>query len=198
MSNYISYEEIERAANTFLATYNPNRKIPVPIEEIVEIKLEISIVPKMRMLLQHGIDAFLSSDLSELHIDHDHYMSQTNRSRFTLAHEIGHYVLHKDIIKSITTLDEWKNYLLGQGTGRAIYEIQADNFAGCLLMPQPEVVEAFDVQKSKAIEEFKDINMDKPDERTLVSFIANEIARQFNVSSKAAEVRLSKLLKLKN
>ena len=168
MSNYISYEEIEEAANEFLNEYNPKREIPVPIEEIVEIKLEISIVPRMGMLLHHGIDAFLSSDFKELSIDYNHYMSQTNRSRFTLAHEIGHYVLHKDIIRSITTLGQWKDYLLGQGTGRAIYEIQANDFAGCLLMPAPKIVEEFDVHKTKVIEKFKNLGMDRPDERTLI------------------------------
>ena len=194
MNNDISYEKIEKEANKFLNDYNPNRDIPVPIEEIVEIKLEISIVPKMGMFSQHGIDAFLSSDLTELYIDHDHYMLQTNRSRFTLAHEMGHYILHKDIIRSITSLEQWKNYLLGQGTGRAIYETQADSFAGCLLMPQPEVIEKFHSQETKAIKEFKTIGMTKPDNKTLISFIANEIARQFNVSQKAAEIRLSKVL----
>ena len=89
VNKYISYEKIEKEANKFLNDYNPNRDIPVPIEEIVEIKLEISIVPKMGMLSRHGIDAFLSYDFTELYIDHDHYMSQTNRSRFTLAHEMG-------------------------------------------------------------------------------------------------------------
>lgn len=198
MSNYISYEEIERAANIFLSTYNPSRKVPVPIEEIVEIKLEISIVPKMGMFSQHGIDAFLSSDLSELYIDHDHYMSQTNRSRFTLAHEIGHYVLHKDIIRSVSTLKEWQDYLLGQGTGRAILEVQADNFSGCLLMPQPEIIEEFHVQETVAIEKFKAASIPKPDDKTLVSFIANKIALQFNVSQKAAEIRLLKVLRVGN
>ena len=198
MNNYISYEEIERAANTFLSTYNPSRKVPVPIEEIVEIKLEISIVPKMGMLSQHGIDAFLSSDLSELYIDHDHYMSQTNRSRFTLAHEIGHYVLHKDIIRSVSTLKEWQDYLLGPGTGRAILEVQSDNFSGCLLMPQPEIIEEFHVQETIAIEKFKAASIPKPDDKTLVSFIANKIALQFNVSQKAAEIRLLKVLRVGN
>ena len=80
MSNYISYEETEGEANKFLAKYNPNREIPVPIEEIVELKLEISIIPKMKMFSQHGIDAFLSTDFTELYIDQEHYMSQTNRS----------------------------------------------------------------------------------------------------------------------
>ena len=49
------------------------------------------------MLSQYSVDAFLSLDFLELHIDEEHYMSQTNRSRFTLAHEAGHYFLHKEI-----------------------------------------------------------------------------------------------------
>ena len=79
MNNYASYEEIEKEANNFLSKHNPNREIPVPIEEIVELKLEISIIPKMKMFSQHGIDAFLSADFKELYIDQEHYMSQTNR-----------------------------------------------------------------------------------------------------------------------
>ena len=176
MSNYINYEEIEKEANNFLSKYNPNRKIPVPIEEIVELKLEISIIPKMKMFSQHGIDAFLSADFTELYIDQEHYMSQTNRSRFTLAHEVGHYVLHKDIIKSINTLEKWKEYLLGQGSRRAIYEIQADNFAGCLLMPQPEVIEEFIKQKEIAITKLKSVGMNEPENKILIPFIADEVA----------------------
>ena len=195
MSNYISYEETEEKANEFLSKYNPNREIPVPIEEIVELKLEISIIPKMKMLSQHGIDAFLSADFTELYIDQEHYMSQSNRSRFTLAHEVGHYVLHKDIIKSINTLEQWKDYLLGQGSRRAIYEIQADNFAGCLLMPQPEVIEEFSKQKEIAITKLKSVGMNEPENKILISFIANEVARKFNVSPKAAEIRLLKAIK---
>ncbi len=103
---------------------------------------------------------------------------------------------HKDIIRSITTLGQWKNYLLGQGMGRAIYEIQADNFAGCLLMPQPEVIQKFHIQKTKAIEKFETADMTRPDDKTLISFIANEAARQFNVSPRAAEIRLLKVLPL--
>ena len=80
--------------------------------------------------------------------------------------------------------------------GRAIYEIQADNFAGCLLMPQPEVTQKFHIQKATAIKKLKTVGMTKPDDKTLISFIANEIARQFNVSPKAAEIRLLKVLRL--
>ena len=190
---YISYEEIEEEASKFLNEYNSSRVIPVPIERIVELKLEISIVPKMGLLKNEGIDAFLSHDFTELYIDHDHYVRQTNRSRFTLAHEVGHYVLHRDIVASIKTLDDWKFFILGQGTGRAIYEIHADNFAGCLIMPKPELEEEYKAQRKIAAARIKQAGMSKPDEKTLISFIANEVARKFDVSPKAAEIRLSKI-----
>ena len=77
-----------------------------------------------------------------------------------------------------------EGYILGQRTGRAIFEAQTDNFAGCLLMPQLEIIEEFHAQKTAAIEKFKAANIPKPDDKTLVSFIANEIALQFNVSQK--------------
>jgi hypothetical protein len=38
----LSYEEIRRRADDFLATYHPSRKPPVPIEEIIEFRLRIN------------------------------------------------------------------------------------------------------------------------------------------------------------
>jgi Zn-dependent peptidase ImmA (M78 family) len=86
----LSYEKIEQEAIDFLSKYHTQRTIPVPIENIIEINLEISVVPRKGLLQTEQIDAFLSHDCSIIYIDEDHYMSQTNRSRFTLAHEIGH------------------------------------------------------------------------------------------------------------
>ena len=113
---FISNEEIERKAEEFLGQYHSSRMIPVPIEKIVEIDLQISIVPIRGLLKQESIDAFLSHDFKELYIDYDHYMEQTNRSRFTLAHEMGHLSLHKKIIEEITSIKQWKKFVLGEGT----------------------------------------------------------------------------------
>ncbi len=81
----LSYGEIEDKAEEFLKKYNPSRSIPVPIERIVEIELAINVVPKKSLRSIHQIDAFLSSDLTELYIDYDDYMNETNRGRFSLA-----------------------------------------------------------------------------------------------------------------
>lgn len=190
---YISYEATEEAASKFLSEYNSKRTIPVPIERIVELNLEISMVPIKGLLSSKGIDAFLSRNFEDMYIDEDHYMSQTNRSRFTLAHEIGHYVLHKDVVASVKTLDSWRSFILGEETGRAIYEVHSDNFAGCLLMPRPEIEKEYKNQREMAATRFEKAGVDEPDQKTLISFIANEVARKFDVSAKAAEIRLSKI-----
>lgn len=191
---FISYEQSEGEAEKFLAKYHPSKTIPVPIERIVELDLEISIVPIKGLLAKESIDAFLSHDFSELYIDHDHYMGQTNRSRFTLAHEVGHYVMHRQIVAQITSIEQWRRFILGDGTGRAIYEIHADNFAGCLLMPRERLLAEYEIQKKTAEDRFRAAKLNVPDKKTLISFIANEIARKFDVSPKAAEIRLQKVL----
>ena len=129
---YLSYAQIEQEAANFLKLYHPRNTIPVPIESILEIILAISIAPIKSLLRDEDIDAFLSHDLSTLYIDEDHYMGQSNRSRFTLAHEAGHIVLHKEFIQqNVQTIEQWKEKVLGEGTGRAYYETQANHFAGC-------------------------------------------------------------------
>jgi len=191
---YISYEQTEKKAQEFLDKYHPSRSIPVPIEHIVEILLKISIVPIKGLLEDESIDAYLSKDFKELYIDHDHYMGQTNRSHFTLAHEMGHFVLHRDVVEKISSPEEWRKFVLGQGTGRAFYEIHADNFAGCLLMPKAQMKAEYNHLKKIAEERLKAAGVKVTDPKTLVGYIANDIAKKFDVSSKAAEVRLLKLL----
>lgn len=147
------------------------------------------------MFRQQSIDAFLSSDFTELHIDEDKYMGQTNRSRFTFAHEVGHIVMHKDVVVKASSIDEWKRIILQAGSGRDMYESQANDFAGCLLMPRDLLLEEFEKCKQTAKKEFAANQMTMPDDLTLISFFASKIAPVFDVSIQAAEIRLSKAIK---
>ena len=65
-----------------------------------------------------------------------------NRQRFTLAHEIGHHVLHADKLAEAVHVDKnllRRDALSSQGT--ATEEIEANNFASELLMPEPKMQE---------------------------------------------------------
>lgn len=192
---YFSYDHIEQQASNFLQKYHPKSTIPVPIEHIVEVLLELSIVPVKSLLHHESIDAFLSHDLSTLFIDEDHYMGQTTRSRFTLAHEAGHIVLHKNFIEqNVKTIEQWKEKILGAGTGRAVYETQANQFAGCVLMPKPNLIDAYKKIEQNAQAIFKASGIAFPDAKNLIPYISNDIARLFEVSPQSAEIRLKNVL----
>lgn len=65
------------------------------------------------------------------------------RQRFSIAHEIGHYVLH---YRSEYKFDENKHISFRDSLstlGFSIKEIEANFFASCLLMPQDEVLRLY-------------------------------------------------------
>jgi len=78
----------------------------------------LSIEPIHSLLDDLDVDAFLKLDLSGIVVDYDCFMQERfqNRIRFSFAHEIGHFVLHKDIYKKIpfTSPEEWKYSVLNR------------------------------------------------------------------------------------
>jgi Zn-dependent peptidase ImmA (M78 family) len=185
---------IEKHAADFLKKYNSDDTIPVPIEEMIEFKLGIHIVPIKDLLKEHQIDGFLSHDCKEISIDEDIYIRQTNRSRFTLAHETGHVIMHHEIIKAkINSIEDWKLHILGAGSGRAIYETEANIFAGSILMPTKEINRAYQIARKKVVESFESLNRTVPKDNTIIPYVASHIAKQFEVSEQAAEIRLKNL-----
>lgn len=56
-----------------------------------------------------------------------------NRKRFTIAHELGHYFLHREHL-----LDGIIENRIERGSVRNKMEYQANNFAGNLLMPESQ------------------------------------------------------------
>jgi len=102
---------IYQKAEEFRRKYvDPIDRVPVPIIDIVEIKLCIEPLP-IRGLMDIDIDGFLTSDLKKICVDSDIYQNLRNetRLRFTCAHEIGHWVLHREEIKlcAFRNPDEW-------------------------------------------------------------------------------------------
>lgn len=100
MIKFLSSRDIEDAAESFLNRHHSDRSLPVPIEEILDLKLGIDIIPIPGLFNLHNIDAFLSSDLTGLYIDHDHLEYRYSRARYSLAHEAGHLILHSNSLLS--------------------------------------------------------------------------------------------------
>jgi len=182
-----TWTEIRKLAEDIRAIYvDPPDKIPVPIEEIVEFGLGLEIVPKDRLKSIIDVDGFLSNDLKTIYIDGQIYSDERylNRLRFTLAHEVSHYILHEDIIKNseFRTIEDWIHFREEMSEEDLNwFEQQAYEFAGRLLVPKEHLIKALEEQQEK-IEAYKSLVTNDNDER-LIDAISKVICDKFGVSS---------------
>ncbi len=102
---------------------------------------------------------------------------QVPRQRFSIAHEIGHYLLHSD--DADLFVDGASIYYRGKRSseGTRFREIDANAFAGELLMPKHVLVKRLDNQPLHVLDEDA----------------ITELATSFQVSMHAMTVRLDRL-----
>jgi len=186
---YLSNYDIEQKVERFRENFGDN-KIPVDIEHIIEIKLKISIAPIPNFLKIIGTDALIASNWQTLYIDNDEYMDERrhNRLRFSLAHEIGHFVLHKEIYDSLNIKNLNDYYKLNKDIPREQYgylETQANKFANYLLIPR----KILRVERGKIIERIKE-DLKGIDIKTLNSYLAIPLSDIFKVSEEVIAIAL--------
>jgi len=191
---FVGNSYIKNKADQFRSKFW-GKNIPVEIEEIVEIKLKIKIIPIPNLMAQCGVDAQITSDFTAIYVDQKNYENDTNRFRFSLAHEIGHYVLHEQFYRDlnisnfadatafITEIDEEEYSHL---------EVQANKFGNYLLLPREELAK---IRQNVLKEIGKKHDLANIDEKTLNSYLAGYISPQFLVSSGATEIALNDLNK---
>lgn len=107
---------------------------PIDIEKLCDY-LKIAILPVAGLADNFRIDAFISTDFKTIYADAEKYRRENHRYRFSVAHELGHYILHREYFSSrVWSFEEWKD-LSGSGVNR-VAEFQANYFAGSLLAPE--------------------------------------------------------------
>ncbi len=190
----LSNQQIMEAADKIRAKFWGN-KIPVNIENILEIGLKISIIPSPGLQDRGDIDSFISSDWKNVYVDNDRYMSDRyyRRIRFSLAHELGHFVLHKDIFESLeinTIEDYYRFYSECPQEQYNFLEAQANKFAGYLLIPRDLLKPYKDKYLSIARQKLVGTSLENIDDIDLTGVIAGDIADIFDVSVQAMEIGL--------
>ncbi len=182
----LSRNFIRRKAEEFRKEFvRPPNQIPVPIIDIIELKLELTPIPVPNMLKSIDVDAFLSNDLKSIYVDQDIYFDDRylNRLRFSLAHEVGHLILHEKEIRQcqFRTEDEWLHFREDmQEDDLFFFEQQAYEFAGRLLVPIEQLKDSINELQSK-IEQYRSaINDENSD--MLKEVVSRLICTKFNVS----------------
>jgi len=193
-----STEQINAEAESFLTAYHPSKSIPIPIEEIIDLKLQIDIIqiPSLKDAFAEvglDIDAFISSDFTSISVDKFIQEKRNNRYRFSLAHEIGHMLLHGYLYRKFEfkTIDEW-TVAIGQMPFRdqEVVEWQADEFAGLVLVPRAILKDEF----KKALKDTENLvkisYKDKPD--LITDILARSLAAKFTVSENVMRKRFAR------
>ena len=188
----ISYEEIRNHVNDFLNKYHPSRKIPIPIEEIIEFQMGIDIIPIPGLLKTFDVDGFISSNLSNIYVDDFVYNNRSGRYRFTLAHEVGHIILHKDIYlkANFKSIKEWKEFVNSiPDKDHRWLEYHAYAFGGLILIPNEHLVELTHYHIERIQKEGISLSANWD---FVWDIIAAQLAKDFDVSIEAIEKRLNK------
>jgi hypothetical protein len=235
--SYVSDEAIEKDAQALLAEYAHARGVkieaPIAIDDIVEKHLKIGIefddthrlfgVPRSSVGFDPEILGAIFFDQKRIVIDEsldpDANPAKEGRYRYTAAHEVGHWRLHRGLFgkdPAQTSLLDAKaspSVICRSSQAKTRIELQADLYASCVLMPRKVVLaawdEAFPDRKQRVLRPSEP--MDHPfveiahyecsvlgatftenDDRALDSF-ATPFAERFRVSPIAMRIRLEKL-----
>jgi len=195
------FETIRQRADQVRNTYakNPN-SIPVDIDHIVEFGYRLEVRPLKNLKSSLDMEGMLSKDRTTIFVDNDTYTDDRfyTRHRFTLAHEIGHYELHKDyyLRAKFETPEEWLALLQNIDPDELEWcERHADEFAGRLLVP----IEFLNTETDKLRPELKklegiakDLGIDNVDEiqKRKAVYVARILAPKFEVSPQVIEIRI--------
>lgn len=190
---YLPYDKIRSLADNFLERYHPEGTLPVPIEKIIEFDLQMDIVPYSDLFKDFGVDGYLTNDQVSIYVDRFMMDKRENRYRFTLAHELGHLFLHKDLYlgNEFQSVEDWITVQDSINADQYTwYERQANNFAGLILVSEDALYEKY----SRCIDELEkeDFQLKKADVQTINGFIAVRLAKRFAVSEQVISIRLDK------
>lgn len=144
--------EVQQLLTEFGNAHGQITQPPTPIDDIVELylKLDFEIIDAKALFQVDGVFGALWVEEQKIGIDQSldpHENPQMlGRYHFTLAHEVGHWRLHrrkfqKRVVTQASLLPEdpnRPNYICRDGDNDPI-ELQADMFAASLLMPEAMV-----------------------------------------------------------
>lgn len=157
---YLKKEVIEAEAAIVLAEYSREHgevtAPPIPIDEIVELHLKLTLeIMDLQQLFKfgdvHGAIWFRSQRVGvDQSLDPARNPAKRGRYHFTLAHEAGHWRLHRHLYlrdmnqpSLFPEHDPKPDYVCRSSEKKKPVEWQADQFAANLLMPRELVKQAW-------------------------------------------------------
>jgi Zn-dependent peptidase ImmA (M78 family) len=214
-TKFLHESRIETAAYSILGAYNQKFSVklepPIQVDEIVESYLGLDFeISNLRDTL--GTSDVLGATfikhkkiVIDQSLDPSNDVKETGRYRFTVAHEIGHWQLHRaELLEQMPTFIETVTkpaIICRNSESKDPKEYQADQFASFLLMPEVLVKKAWkdkfgSLEPYIAVDEIaalKDKFCLSKEENIPNLEISKQLAPIFEVSAQAMQIRLTKL-----
>ena len=204
-SNFIRKEAIEGAVRNVLSKYGkkyaPITEPPVPVDAIAEGLMGLHIAYDD---LGNGVLGAINFEKQIVFIntalDPDENKREEGRHNFTLAHELGHWELHRcDFLlpdPGMVPNAMIPKILCRSSQRKEPREVQADMFAGLLLMPRGLMKNAWQQEHGGRVLQVKNLEAFKRGEATSLQeqeylTLVRDFARLFAVSATAMCIRLA-------
>ncbi len=194
---YLTLDEIETFARELLETAE-YKNGPVDLGKVCKtLNLDCHYIQD-RQFDEKGNEILGFVDFHKKNI-HVYLHENKHRERFTLGHEIGHFYLgHDKFLRSETLIanDLIKN-IIENSFNYDRLEIQANNFASCLLLPKKYFL--FKIEELRQKLDIKDKGHghiyvdDQPCNFTTYDSLLSELSISFGASKEAIEIRLKNL-----
>jgi len=171
--------------------------LPVDVLTLAEIDLRLGIIPFDGLFKKYKADAAITHNCEGLYVDEEAYVLwekgapwKQYRLRFSVAHELGHYVLHREKAEQqkFRSLDEFFWWTRTNGGEKHPLEQEANEFAGRLLVPRGRLENHF----SRMVERIESVT---PNWRMSIDSLENfasNINKIYGVNSEVIEVRLKR------
>ncbi|OGV61645.1 MAG: hypothetical protein A3K19_15185 [Lentisphaerae bacterium RIFOXYB12_FULL_65_16] len=191
---FIPREKAWAEADRIRALHWPTGGVPVEVEEMLwELGLRLEPLPSLQSA--GDVVALLRGDLTTIIVDSSDYMDDrmVNRVRFSIAHELGHLILHADVYRGIShnSVDDWIDFVQRVPEDQWSYmEQHAYEFAGRLLVPRERLqAELQRVARGAETAGFTEWDLSGDAAR---EYVAGALSRTFGVSGQVIEKRITR------
>jgi Zn-dependent peptidase ImmA (M78 family) len=172
-------------------------RTPIDVFTLFEVDLGLDAIPFDGLNSKYRVEAAIKADFSGIYLDAEQYALmdkgqewKLSRLRFTVAHELAHYFLHRELpqASNFASMPDFARWTANYGGRKYTAEQEANEFAGRLLVPEIRLASLFEEFAPRAEQLVANFMQNGP----LRDQFAEEVARRFGVNAQVIAVRLDR------
>lgn len=136
----IDFQSIKEKVDEILIEFDMYKKVPVDVLKICKIKdIDVKIVKFKDESICAAIHKSKDAQGESKYTIYIKYTQSPLEQRVSIAHELGHYYLHKEILEKEMLVDMYKKF----SSKEEKEEVEADYFSRCILLEEDAVTTLF-------------------------------------------------------